>query len=164
MSRPKIEWRSASRDNYTAFCKLHPKVKITYKQFCSIIYKWNELFMNNLLDTGDRVKLPYGLGPLCVTKYRQTKYKKNKEGIEKISLAINWVETKKLGKRVYITNFHTEGYKFYWAWVHREARFKCSFAWRFKAARVHSRKLASYLKDSTNKHTNLYKQWVDYKR
>jgi hypothetical protein len=51
--RVAVEWRSASKENYRIFCKKYPLIKLTYVEWENIIYSYNELFKEWLLETGN---------------------------------------------------------------------------------------------------------------
>lgn len=156
--RVKVDYRSGSKTCYADFCATHPEINITYNEWLEVIYHFNEDFRNYILDTGEKVKLPLGLGAFSVTKKKRKTKKQSPEGREFINLPVDWVKTREKGKIIYNFNFHTEGYFFGWMWFKKEARFKFSTLWRFKPSRVSSRMIAHYIK--TNKEAqHLYKQW-----
>jgi hypothetical protein len=37
--RTKIDWRSASKENYNNFCKKHPEIKLSFDDWKDITYK-----------------------------------------------------------------------------------------------------------------------------
>jgi nucleoid DNA-binding protein len=156
MSRTKIEWRSASKDNYNLFCKKHPSITLTYDEWKNIIYTFNELFKEYILETGEKIKMPFGFGEFSINKKKRRK----KKGLndEFVNLPIDWQKTKEKGKVIYNFNYHTEGYFFGWMWFKTAARFKHSDLWYFKPSRLTSRLLSHYLK-SDNKYQHIYNQW-----
>lgn len=157
MSRTKIEWRSASKNNYLDFCKKHPKIKLSFIEWKNIIYIYNDYFRNYILETGDRVKMPFGFGEFSIIK-KKRKTKKVIKGVEYINLPIDWQESKKRGKRMYNFNHHTDGYFFGWHWFKDTARFRQPKLWYFKPARTTSRLINHYLK-TDKKYQYLYKYW-----
>lgn len=159
MPRPSRDFRSSSKENFEVFCKERPEVKIDYATFKKIIYTWNNMYVKHMLDTGDRLKLAYGLGPLAVTMYKPKRYKKNKEGKEIIGLPINWKETKKEGRYIYHLNYQTDGYKYYWYWNPHESYIRNAVIWKLEMARVHSRALSSILQNPNDLRKHTYKQW-----
>lgn len=158
MSRPVVNYRTASKESYDTFCVNNPTIDITFEVYKKIIYTYNQLLVSHLLETGSKVKMPFGLGELVVNKYKPKRYKRDKEGKEHINLPIDWKETKKLGKYVYFLNAHTEGYKFYWMWNYWKARLKYSSIWKFEMARVNSRLLKTYLKKPNSKYKDIYRE------
>jgi len=164
MPRPKLEFRTASRENYKLFCKSNKDVKISFEEYKKILYTYNELIIKHILDTGDKIKLPFGLGCITINKYKKKKRKINKTtGEEIIALSVDYKRSKEEGVRVYHLNYHTDGYNYYWAWLYKDARIKCSFIWKFEIARIPSRLLASYLKTPSSIYKDIYKEWVKRK-
>ena len=70
-----MDWRSASRENYNDFCKRHPSITLTFDQWRNIIYDFNESFKEYILETGDKVKFPFGFGEFSINKKKSKKYK-----------------------------------------------------------------------------------------
>lgn len=158
MSRPVVDYRTASKESYNAFCELNPLVDITFEVYKKIIYTYNSLLVTHLLETGERIKMPFGLGDLVINKYKPKRYRTDHLGRERINLPIDWKETKEQGKYVYHLNSHTEGYKFYWMWNYWKARLKFSSIWKFEMARKNSRLLKSYLKKPNSKYKDIYRE------
>lgn len=156
--RPKMEWRSASKDNYKSFKEQHPGVDISFSQFVAIIRAWNTLFMDTLISSGDQGRIPHGLGKPAIRKYKPTTKKKTREGVEYTKRPINWQKTKELGKYVYYLNFHTDGWQYFFQWRHQDCKLRSATIWMFEPARVHSRRLAQLLKDPESKLKNLYRE------
>ena len=113
--RIKIDWRSASKENYNNFCKKNPSIKLTFDEWRNIIYTYNEAFKEYILETGERAKLPFGFGEFSINKKKRRKMK-GVDGKEFVNLPIDWKKTREKGKRIYNFNFHTEGYFFGWVW------------------------------------------------
>ncbi len=156
--RVKVEWRSASRDNYNKFCKKFKSVTLTFDEWRNIIYLFNESFKEYILETGEKAKLPFGFGVFSINKKKRRRVK-DKDGKEFINLPVDWKKTKEKGKIIYNFNFHTEGYFFGWVWFKNTARFTNSDLWYFKPSRTTSRLLAHYLK-TNKKYMNLYREWI----
>lgn len=154
--RVKIDWRSASLDNYKNFCKKHPTIKLTYDEWRNIIYSFNDAFKNYILETGEKAKLPFGFGEFSINKKKRRK----KKGLndEFINLPIDWQKTKEKGKVIYNFNYHTEGFFFGWVWFKETARFKNADLWYFKPSRTTSRILSHYLK-TNDKYQHIYCEW-----
>jgi nucleoid DNA-binding protein len=155
--RVKIDWRSASKENYSSFCKKHPSIKLTFDQWRNIVYSFNDAFREYILETGDKAKLPFGFGEFAINKKKRKKVK-DIHGKEFVNLPIDWKKTKEKGKRIYNFNFHTEGFFFGWMWFKSTARFKQSQLWYFKPSRNTSRLLSHYLR-ADDKYQHLYMEW-----
>lgn len=158
MSRVKIDWRSSSKDNYNQFCKKHPSITLTYDEWRNIVYTYNELFKEYILETGEKAKLPYGFGEFSINKKKRRKLKNNIDGKEFVNLPIDWQKTKEKGKVIYNFNYHTEGFFFGWMWFKNTARFRNSDLWYFKPSRLTSRLLSHYLK-TNDKYQYIYNEW-----
>ena len=155
--RVKIDWRSASKENYNNFCKKNPSVKLTFDEWRNIVYTYNDAFKEYILETGERARLPYGFGEFSINKKKRRKMK-GVDGKEFVNLPVDWKKTKEKGKRIYNFNFHTEGYFFGWTWFKDTARLRQSNLWYFKPSRTTSRMLSHYLK-TDDKYQNIYREW-----
>ena len=156
MSRVKVEYRTASKENYTQFCKKNPKITLSFDEWRNILYSFNEAFKEHILETGEKVKMPFGFGEFSINKKKRRKQKGLNN--EFINLTIDWQKTKEKGKVIYNFNYHTEGYFFGWHWFKPTARFKHSALWYFKPSRLTSRLLAHYIK-TDSKYQNFYCEW-----
>jgi nucleoid DNA-binding protein len=159
--RVKIDWRSASKENYNNFCKKHPSIKLSFDEWRNIVYSFNEAFKEYILETGERAKLPFGFGEFSINKKKRRRMK-GVDGKEFVNLPIDWKKTKEKGKRIYNFNFHTEGFFFGWVWFKATARFKQSSLWYFKPSRNTSRLLSHYLK-TNDKYQHVYHEWKKVK-
>lgn len=155
--RVKIDWRSASKENYSSFCKKHPSIKLTFDQWRNIVYSFNDAFKEYILETGEKAKLPFGFGEFAINK-KKRKRVKDIHGKEFVNLPIDWKKTKEKGKRIYNFNFHTEGFFFGWMWFKSTARFRQSSLWYFKPSRNTSRLLSHYI-GANDKYQHLYHEW-----
>lgn len=157
MPRVTVDWRSASREQYKNYCKKYPSIELTFDEWRNIIYTFNENFVTYILETGEKAKLPGGIGDFSITKRKRRKT----SGLngEFINLPIDWKKTKEKGKKIYNFNYHTEGFGFNWIWFKETARFQHSKLWWFKPSRVTSRLLAHYIK-TDDKYQHLYRQWL----
>ncbi len=155
--RTKIDWRSASKENYNNFCKKNPSVKLTFEEWRNIIYSYTEAFRDYILETGEKAKLPFGFGEFSINKKKRRKMK-GVDGKEFVNLPVDWKKTKEKGKRIYNFNFHTEGYFFGWVWFKDTARLRQTDLWYFKPSRTTSRMLSHYLKTDNN-YQNIYREW-----
>ena len=157
MARVFVEWRSSSKKNYIDFCKKNLDIQLTYIEWKTIIYKFNEAFRIHILETGNKVKLPFGFGEFSIVKKKRRKVK-GVDGKEFINLPVKKKKTKEKGKIIYNFNYHTEGFFFGWNWFKLTSRFKHSTLWFFKPSRTTSRLLSHYLK-TDNKYQHIYREW-----
>lgn len=157
MARVSVDWRSASKENYSNFCKKHPSIKLSYDEWKNIVYSFNECFKEYILETGERARLPFGFGEFSINKKKRKKIKQN-NGKEFVNLPIDWKKTKEKGKRIYNFNYHTEGYFFGWMWFKETTRMKDISLWYFKPSRTTSRLLSHYL-NANDKYQYLYHEY-----
>lgn len=155
--RIQVSYRTASESNYERFCLENPNINITFNQWKEILYKFSENISEYILQTGEKVKLPYGLGDISINKKKPKRFKEF-QGKEYSNMAIDWKKTKEVGKYVYHMNLHTEGYRFSWMWFKNNCRFYQHQLWWFKPCRKISRKINTYLLKS-DQYIQLYNQW-----
>ena len=155
--RTKLDWRSASKENYNNFCKKNPSIKLTFDEWRNIIYSFTDSFREYILETGEKAKLPFGFGEFSINKKKRRKMK-GVDGKEFVNLPIDWQKTREKGKRIYNFNYHTEGYFFGWMWFKDSARLRHSDLWYFKPSRTTSRMLSHFLK-TNDKYQHIYREW-----
>lgn len=154
----KVSYRTASKEVYKKFCAAHPSVNISFEKWEEIIYTFNQNFRDHILETGDKCKLPWGMGSFSVSKRKSKKFVII-DGKEYINMPVDWVKTHKLGKRVFHLNTHTDGFRYKWLWFSHDSRFQYPEIWVWKASRVTSRKLAEYLKRPNSSYPQIYREW-----
>lgn len=117
--------------------------------------------MTYILETGEKIKVPHGFGALSINKKKTTRYFEDSvTGKKHCILPVDWKKTKELGKKVYILNNHTDGYRCKWFWFKKEARIKMSEIWSFTPCRAHSDALCRYLTTKKDKqYIDIYNQW-----
>lgn len=157
MPRVKVDWRSSSKDNYILYCKSNPTLRVSYDEWKNIIYTFNNSFREYILETGEKAKLPFGIGEFSINK-KKRQVTKCIKGVETMNLPIDWAKSKLKGKRIYNFNYHTEGFFFGWIWFKRSSMLKLVDCRRFKPSRTSSRLLAHYIK-TDDQYQHLYKQW-----
>jgi hypothetical protein len=156
--RVKVDYSTASLKSYKDFCKTHPEIDITGDEWRVIIYTYVDMFKQYMLETGEKARLPNGLGEFFINKKKRKKFV-CVDGVERIALPVDWKKTKEKGKKVYNFNFHTDGYFFGWKWMKKSTTFRFSSLWNFKPTRVTSRLLAHYLK-ADEKYQHIYREWL----
>jgi hypothetical protein len=156
--RTAVDFRSASKKEYQIFKKGNKDINLTYAEWLELIYGFNEEFRNYILETGEREKLPGGIGSFSITKKKRAVATYMANGKLRTNLPIDWVRTQEKGKLIYNFNHHTDGYFFGWIWFREDAKFRNSRVWKFKASRLSSRMIAHYIKEDKNAQF-LYKEW-----
>jgi len=165
MSRRKKEYRTISRENYDRFLSEHnlSDSDISYQKYCKNLEVCNWMFVEYALRTGSKVMLPYGFGTLAVNKKKLKKFKEYK-GKKYVNLRVNWAKTRELGKKVYHTNEHSDGYNFRWIWFGVDSKLHLSDLYVFKPGRYASRAINKYIRKPEG-YSELYLEWLnnDYK-
>jgi len=164
MGRVIRQYSSDSKEAYESFCKEYPQYNLPYKTWRKIIFNINYSYVDYILQSGDKVRIPSGFGDLAINKKKNAKFHVDPEtGKEKICLPVNWPESKKRGKKIYILNDHTNGYYFGWIYFRETGKMRFSSTWTFKACRRSSRLLGQYIKDTENDWVSLYRVWQNYR-
>lgn len=156
--RVKVGFRTASRECYNKFCENYPDIHLTFRQWGDIIYAFNYGFRDYLLETGDRCKMPWGLGDFAISKKKRKDRYTCKDGHQFLIMPIDWKKTREKGKRVFNFNLHTDGWGFRWKWFNQTARVKYADIWYFKPSRVSSRLIKHYVTQG-DIYQNKYQEW-----
>ena len=129
---------------YKRFKEENPLIKIDYKTFRSVIIDSNELIREMVADSDDAFKLPEGLGYLTITKYKSTKR------------AVDWVNSKRLRKTIFIANAHSLGYVHHIKWFKNYiVDFRNAAVYKFEPYRLLARHVAKNIKQGKT-----YHQWI----
>jgi hypothetical protein len=156
--RSSYSYRMASKENYNRFKEDHPNTTLSFLEWQNIIYTFNYGFRDHLLETGDRAKLPWGIGEFSISKKKQrSEYVDKETGASYKTLPVDWKKTKEKGKRIFHLNHHTNGFRFKWKWFIFSSRMYKADVFMFKPSRVTSRLLKHYI-DQPN-YQFLYKEW-----
>lgn len=158
--RVKTEYRMVSKESYEIFVKKNPTIKLDYPTWKAIIYEYNYSFRDEILESGLKSKLPWGVGEFAVKKVKLKKIV-NYDGKDRIQLPVDWKKSKEMGKKIYHFNYHTEGYRFAYKWFIDSARFKNSNLFVFKPYRDSSRLIARYIEKGYGKK---YLEWESFNK
>ena len=162
--RPKFDFRTSSLDNYKKFRKDYKHVKISVSEWRKIILQYTEIYKEYLLETGAILNVPSDCGKLLIKKKKRSRYKTNPvTGKTFMNLPVDWKKSKELKKKVYIMNYHTDGYFFGWTWVKRSRKnvpyIKYANMWKFQAMKNSKKMLFHYL-TVDQKYQHLYKEII----
>lgn len=107
------------------------KMEIDYETFVDIILESNSIIFDIIANEPTGFKIPENMGYWVVTKYK-TKKK-----------PIDWKNSRRLKKQVYLTNLHSFGYVYHIKWCKFAiARFKFNEIYKFSSCRFLARKVA----------------------
>jgi hypothetical protein len=99
------KYKTKNRINYSIakyfeeFKEQNPTTNITAKQYVEILKESNKLIGQAILENPHGFKLPNNIGYIAIDKYKI----RNK-------IPIDWVTSRKLGKKTYLTNLHSFGF------------------------------------------------------
>ena len=160
MARYTASLRTASRTCYNEFCKTYPTIKISFKEFESIIYTDNANRMFHVLETGTEVALPYGFGKISIQRKMTIPTFTDKQNRTHTILPVDWKKTKETGKKTYFFNDHTEGWRFKWIWFKNSSTgLKMKDIWGFKVARGWSKQLNKFVTREDKKYLYTYTEY-----
>ena len=123
-------------DIYNNYCKAHEKVP--YLLFKSVIDGFNGIVKESILMRSECFKMPYGLGYVCIVKYKPKSY--NAE-----SLSVDYKSSKEEGKRIYHLNEHSDGYKYRLYWSKLPQTFPDRYRYQLMLVRDNKRELAQLI-------------------
>lgn len=155
-----------SLDNaYRSYCKTvakkAQKFKISRKEYKDICKEYIKVIVNLMLEKGQTIKLPYGLGELKIRRSLTIP----EFGLAKSDrkLKIDWFNTNKLWKDnpelrkvqyVYYLNEHSDGWYAVWHWTKFNTRIKGRRSYSFEPCWTNKRRLAKLMQQS--KHYTKY--------
>lgn len=82
--------------------------------------------------------MPFGLGLVCVVKYKPKHYNSK-------SLSIDFKSTRELGKKIYHLNEHSNGYKYRLYWSKQPWTFADRYRYQLCFLRPNKRRLAQLI-------------------
>lgn len=148
---------TTGKEAFEKFKAAHPNSELSIKEWRRILKTFNTKLSTCLLETGERVKIS-PIGSFAISRKKTQKFVEV-DGKQFIKLPIDWPKTLKAGKRVYLMNNHSEGFRYWCQWFEIDARFTMSCIWGFKLVRNNSRMLAKYIKNNNNEFRERYREW-----
>ena len=133
----KIRNRKQSYTTYDIYNNYDKREQIPYSTFRNIVDKLNDSILF-VLQNGQNYKLPCSLGTVQIVKYKPKEYNKH-------SLSIDFNESKKLDKRIYHLNEHSNGYKYRLYWSKQPFSFTNRYKYQLCFTRANKRQLAQLI-------------------
>lgn len=130
-------------DIYNSYIKEHKDVDVPYSRFKNILDSFNSEIKKSILDNSEMFKMPFGLGHICIVKYKPKTYTPK-------SLSQDYKSSKEIGKKIYHLNEHSNGYKYrlYWSKVPRT--FPDRYKYKLMLLRDNKRYLAQLIFNKTD--------------
>ena len=113
-------------------------VELNYSRYKRIIDEFNKVVKEEILERSQPFKMPYGLGTICIVKYKPNSYSDQ-------SLSTDYKSTKEVGKRVYHLNEHSNGYKYRLYWSKIPRMFSDIYKYQLCMVRENKRHLAQLI-------------------
>lgn len=133
-----------SKGNYKLFIEKYPESDITYKEYITVLKESTITIRDHILENSLGFKLPQNLGYIAVTSFKTNKN----------FVAIDWVNTRKLGKVIPLTNFHSFG-NAYKIRLFKNSRIKPLIVYKMNAHRIIKRMLAKNIKSGSNVYVHI---------
>lgn len=114
---------------------------IPYNTYRAVIEMYFKEVLNILFEKSLSFKFPASLGTFQIVKK-----KRNPKSKLTGSRYINWFDTIKYGKRIFYTNEHSEGFRYFFMWI-KDGKTKNISKYKFVPTRTNKRKLAYYIKN-----------------
>lgn len=124
-------------DMYKQYVKDYEEA-VDYKTFKNILETFHNIFVKQMFEQSDILKLPYGLGTVGIVKYKP-------KTISPKSLSVDYKSSAEYGKRIYHLNEHSDGYKFRLYWSKLPQTFPDRYKYQLQLVRTNKRKLAQYI-------------------
>ena len=121
---------------YKEYIKQYDKIDYnTYKYIVNCFY---DLFLNALFEDSKLIKLPYGLGSVCIVKYKP-------KTLTQKSLSVDYKASAEYGKKIYHLNEHSDGYKYRLYWSKQPRVFPDIYKYNLNLVRTNKRALAQLI-------------------
>ena len=113
-------------------------VELNYARYKRIIDEFNKVVKEDILERSQPFKMPYGLGAICIVKYKP-------KGYTDKSLSVDYKSSKEEGKRIYHLNEHSNGYKYRLYWSKVPNVFSARYKYQLCMVRENKRHLAQLI-------------------
>ena len=124
------------KDMYKTYHKINKEV--SYVRFKRILDKCNKIILDALLMRSELIKMPSGLGYICICKYKPKTYTAK-------SLSVDYKASKECNKRIYHLNEHSNGYKYRLYWSKQPRIFPDIYKYNLSLVRTNKRALAQLI-------------------
>lgn len=116
---------------------------VSYFDFKRVLSQFNKLILESIQDRSECFKMPYGLGYVCVVKYKPKQFTKE-------HLSKDFKASKEYGKPIYYLNEHTSGYKYRLFWSKLPQTFPDRYKYQLQFVRQNKRRLAQRIFNNTD--------------
>lgn len=127
-------------NNYLSSIEPDTVYDIPYSTYRQIVTDYFQYIRDELLENSKEVKLPYRLGSIQIVKHKPKHY-------DGRSLRIDYKSTKELGKLVYLTNEHSDWFKYRIYWNKQDMIVANKSKYQLTLTRANKRNLAQLIKN-----------------
>lgn len=113
-------------------------VEVPYFRFKRILDYFNKLILEHIQDHAMAFKMPFGLGLVCIVKYKPKTYTSK-------SLSKDYKSSKIENKTIYYLNEHSDGYKYRLYWSKIPKTFPQRYKYQLQFIRNNKRRLAQLI-------------------
>ena len=125
---------------YLSYAKDGKVYQIDYTTYRKIITDYFMFIRDEILEKSREFKMPCRLGKVFIFKRKPKSWSKE-------SLCVDFKTTKEIGKVVYHTNEHSDGYKYRFYWKKSDAPLPFKSRYQLIATRHNKRRLAQIVKN-----------------
>ena len=118
--------------------KTFSNTDVSYSRFKRILDSFNNYVIDCIFEDSKMFKMPYGLGVICIVKYKPKSYADQ-------SLSVDYKSSKEEGKRIYHLNEHSNGYKYRLYWSKVPKIFSARYKYQLCMVRENKRHLAQLI-------------------
>ena len=137
----RIKLGEDGEDGIYSLYKVYKKVveePLDFKTYRRVIFAFNKMIMDEILEGASNIKLPARLGCIRVKKSKMTYAR----------LMFDYGEYNKSGLKTYHTNVHSDDYKVRILWEKSKCIISGKTPWSFIPARINKRRLAKLMKEN----------------
>lgn len=147
MVKPNNKQSYTLRDFYHMYAIDYMRFKVPYRLYKRVLDRFNTIILQKLFSGSEELKMPFGLGHLCIIKYKPLHYNVR-------SLSLDFKLCKQYHKWVYFLNEHSDGYKYrlYWS---RKGKSQYILQYKLSFVRQNKRKLAQIIKNKEHDYIEL---------
>lgn len=138
-------------NSYVEYVKGNPLYEVEYRVFRDIINDYFRYLRDEIIENGKEVKLPCRLGTLQIVKHKPKSYATS----GRMSLRMDYGESKKLGKMVFHLNEHSNMYKYRYYWNKQNMITPNKSLYQLIMTRDNKRHLAQIIKNNIRDYVEL---------
>ena len=153
----KFDLTTGGGKSFSVFQSQNKQIHLTSTQFKKVIEAINAFYIETLLESGNIVVLPNGLGKIMIQKNKR-RVRKDKNGNPYLKAPVNWAESYKQGKVVHHLNESTNGFTYRYLWFKSGAWLEHHPIWCMTMTGYAKKALLDKLNTKEKDYQGLYKE------